>query len=100
MKYLQFRIMRVSWNERKSTLNFDDSMQPRQIINRHYQTLRELLVKPKTIEEDMLLTLLDIQSLDYSKPVYISKYGRYYAVISIQWSSDKKASKVKLLQLR
>ena len=97
---LQFRIMRILWNDRKSTLNFDSSMQPRQIINRHYQTLRNLLGKPKTIEEEMTLSLLDIQNLDYSKPIYLSKYGRFYAIDTIQWSSDKITSKVKLIQIR
>lgn len=99
-KDLQYRIMHIEWNDRKSTLSFDNSMQPRQIINRNYQTLRNLLGKPKTIEEEMTLSLLDIQNLDYSKPIYLSKYGRFYAIDTIQWSSDKLTSKVKLIQIR
>lgn len=99
-KDLQYRIMHIEWNEHASSLSFDSSMKPQQIINRHYQTLRNLLGKPKTIEEEMTLSLLDIQNLDYSKPIYLSKYGRFYAIDTIQWSSDKLTSKVKLIQIR
>lgn len=99
-KDLQYRIMHIEWNEHDSSLSFDSSMKPQQIINRHYQTLQNLLGKPKTIEEEMTLSLLDIQNLDYSKPIYLSKYGRFYAIDTIQWSSDKLTSKVKLIQIR
>jgi hypothetical protein len=99
-KDLQYRIMHIEWNEHASSLNFDSSMKPQQIINRHYQTLRNLLGKPKTIEEEITLSLLDIQKLDYSKPIYLSKYGRFYAIDTIQWSSDQLTSKVKLIQIR
>jgi hypothetical protein len=52
------------------------------------------------IEEDVALSLLDLQTIDYSKPVYLSKYGRYFAIISIQWQSNQQTSKVKLLRIR
>ena len=82
-----------------ATLSFDSSLKPQQIVNRHYQSLQSLARRPIVIEDEFLLDELDLCSLDYTKPVYLAKYGRYYAVISIQWSSDKKPSKAKLLQL-
>ena len=93
----EYRLMRMYSD---STLSFDDSLKPQQIVNRHYQSLQSVARRPIVIEDEFLLNELDLRSLDYTKPVYLAKYGRYYAVISIQWSSDKKASKAKLLQLR
>lgn len=93
----EYRLMRMYDD---STLSFDDSLKPQQIVNRHYQSLQDAVRRPIVIEDEFLLNELDLCSLDYTKPVYLAKYGRYYAVISIQWSSDKKASKAKLLQLR
>lgn len=93
----EYRLMRMYSD---STLSFDESLKPQQIVNRHYQSLQSVARRPIVIEDEFLLNELDLRSLDYTKPVYLAKYGRYYAVISIQWSSDKKASKAKLLQLR
>lgn len=92
----EYRLMRMYSD---STLSFDESLKPQQIVNRHYQSLQRVARRPIVIEDEFLLDELDLRSLDYTKPVYLAKYGRYYAVISIQWSSDKKASKAKLLQL-
>lgn len=92
----EYRLMRMYDD---STLSFDDSLKPQQIVNRHYQSLQDAVRRPIVIEDEFMLDELDLRSLDYTKPVYLAKYGRYYAVISIQWSSDKKASKAKLLQL-
>lgn len=92
----EYRLMRMYSD---STLGFDESLKPQQIVNRHYQSLQSVARRPIVIEDEFLLNELDLRSLDYTKPVYLAKYGRYYAVISIQWSSDKKASKAKLLQL-
>jgi hypothetical protein len=92
----EYRLMRMYSD---STLSFDESLKPQQIVNRHYQSLQSVARRPIVIEDEFLLDELDLRSLDYTKPVYLAKYGRYYAVISIQWSSDKKASKAKLLQL-
>jgi hypothetical protein len=92
----EYRLMRMYSD---STLSFDESLKPQQIVNRHYQSLQSVARRPIVIEDEFLLDELDLRSLDYTKPVYLAKYGRYYAVISIQWSSDKKVSKAKLLQL-
>lgn len=92
----EYRLMRMYSD---STLSFDESLKPQQIVNRYYQSLQDAARRPIVIEDEFLLDELDLRSLDYTKPVYLAKYGRYYAVISIQWSSDKKASKAKLLQL-
>lgn len=99
---VEYRIMRITYGENyeNNTLKFTDDMKCQQILNRHYSELQEAIRKPMQIEEDMALSLLDLQTIDYSKPVYLSKYGRYFAIISIQWQSDQLTSKVKLLRIK
>lgn len=94
----EYRLMQIGWDD--MTLSFAKSMNPRQIINRNYQTLQDVIRKPKVIEEEMTLSLIDLQELDYTKPVYLAKYGRFFAVMSVQWDSGAMTSKVKLLMIR
>lgn len=98
----EYRLMRITYGENytDNALRFTDDMTPLQIANRHYSQLQDVIRKPMQIEEEMTLSLLDLQAIDYSRPVYLSKYGRYFAIISIQWTSDKQTSKVKLLRIK
>lgn len=99
---VEYRIMRITYgdNYENNALKFTDDMKCQQILNRHYSELQEAIRKPMQIEEDVALSLLDLQAIDYSRPVYLSKYGRYFAIISIQWQSDQSTSKVKLLRIK
>lgn len=94
---IEYRLMGVNEN---GSLYFNEDMTSSYIVRTKYQVLQEILKKPKTIEEEMTLTLLDLQTLDYSKPIYLSKYGRFFAIDTIQWSSNELTSKVKLIQIR
>ena len=98
----EYRLMHITYGESytRNTLYFTDAMKPQQIVNRHYASLQDVIRKPMQIEETMDLSLIDLQSIDYSKPVYLAKYGRYFAIISVQWQSDSRFSKVKLLRIR
>jgi hypothetical protein len=99
---VEYRIMRITYGENyeNNVLKFTDDMKCQQILNRHYSELQDAIRKPMQIEEDVTLSLLDLQKIDYSKPVYLSKYGRYFAIISIQWTSDNLTSRVKLLRIK
>lgn len=93
---LEYRLMAIVG----SNLEFTESMDARQILNRNYSFWKNIINSPIVIEEEIMLNELDLQGLDYTKPVYLSKYGRFYAVISVQWTSNELTSKVKLLQIR
>lgn len=99
---VEYRIMRITYGENyeNNALKFTDDMKCQQIANRYYSELQDAIRKPMQIEEDVALSLLDLQTIDYSKPVYLSKYGRYFAIISIQWQSNQQTSKVKLLRIK
>lgn len=98
----EYRVMRITYGENyeNNALRFTDDMTPQQIANRHYSELQDVIRKPMQIEEEVMLSLLDLQTIDYSKPVYLAKYGRYFAIISIQWTSNQQTSRVKLLRIK
>lgn len=99
---VEYRIMRITYGENyeNNALKFTDDMKCQQILNRHYSEFQEVIRKPMQIEEDVALSLLELQTIDYSRPVYLSKYGRYFAIISIQWQSDQPTSRVKFLRIK
>ena len=98
----EYRLMTISKaaGEADNVATFSDDLKSVVIKNKHYASLQDVIRKPMQIEELMDLSLIDLQALDYSKPVYLSKYGRYFAIISIQWQSDSRLSKVKLLRIK
>lgn len=98
----EYRLMTISKaaGEADNTATFSDDLRSLIIKNKHYASLQGVIRKPMQIEELMDLSLIELQALDYSKPVYLSKYGRFFAIISAQWQSDSRLSKVKLLRIR
>ncbi|MBR0281256.1 MAG: leucine-rich repeat domain-containing protein [Oscillibacter sp.] len=67
------------------------------MIARYYQQLGAILNSAVVIKEKFRLTEYDILGLDYTKPVYLKQYGRYYGIVSVQTESD--ICTVELLQL-
>lgn len=66
--------------------------------NESYNYLQTIMLNPLVITESINLTELDIKDLDYSIPVYLSKYGAFFAIVSITRDS-KGISKCELLKL-
>ncbi|MCM1141243.1 MAG: hypothetical protein NC453_21965 [Muribaculum sp.] len=64
----------------------------------NYEYLVRIMENPIVITENLLLNELDLRDLDYSIPVYLSKYGAYFAIVSITRDS-KGISKCELLKL-
>lgn len=98
----EYRLMTISKaaGEADNVATFSDDLRSLVIKNKHYTSLQDVIRTPMQIEELMDLSLVDLQALDYSRPVYLSKYGRFFAIISVQWQSDSRLSKVKLLRIR
>lgn len=94
---IEYRLMGLDSN---GGLFFNDDMKSEYIVKTKYGLFQNLFKKPMTIEEEVMLTLIDLRSLDYSKPVYLAKYGRFFAIDTIQWNSSQYASKVKLLRIK
>lgn len=66
----------------------------------YYAEYQAIIRRPKVITERIRLNEDDIRAIDYTKPVYLEKYGRYFAVKSVQWSSDSEESKVELIIIK
>lgn len=68
------------------------------LMNPSYRYFQQIVEKPYTVTENLLLDELDLMSIDYTKPVYIEKYNSYFAIISIQRDS-KGVCKCELIKL-
>lgn len=66
--------------------------------NESYAYLQRIMRKPFVITENLLLNEHDLRHLDYAVPVYLSKYGAYFAIVSITRDSNG-ISKCELLKL-
>jgi len=76
-----------AWNG-FATINSDPS----------YAYLSKIMENPIVITEKLLLNEHDLRNLDYTVPVYLEKYGAYFAIVSISRDS-KGISKCELLKL-
>lgn len=63
-----------------------------------YAYLSKIMENPIVIEEKLHLNEHDLRNIDYSVPVYLAKYGAYFAIVSITRDS-KGISKCELLKL-
>lgn len=63
-----------------------------------YSYLAKIMENPIIITEKLLLNEFDLKDLDYSIPIYLSKYGAFFAIVSITRDS-KGISKCELLKL-
>ncbi len=63
-----------------------------------YSYLARIMDNPILITENLMLNELDLRDIDYSTPVYLSKYGAFFAIVSITRDS-KGICKCELLKL-
>lgn len=63
-----------------------------------YAYLSKIMENPIVITEKLRLNEHDLRTLDYTVPVYLAKYGAYFAIVSISRDS-KGISKCELLKL-
>ena len=63
-----------------------------------YSYLSKIMENPIIITENLRLNEHDLRNLDYSAPVYLSKYSAYFAIVTITRDS-KGISKCELLKL-
>lgn len=91
------RIMRLTDNGAgRAALTFA-GLDFKSILIAYYSTLSRLLNGAIAITERVTLNESDLKSLDYTVPVYLRQYGKYYGIISIQTSED--TCEVKAMQL-
>lgn len=68
------------------------------MISEQYEFLQKMMRRPYVLKERMTLSVVDLMNLDYSRPVYISRYNSYFAIISVEVGSDG-ISSVELIRI-
>ena len=97
------RLMRVvEWldpiHKKVTRLDFSDLSVP-YILQTYYATYQAAIAKPRIITERIRLNELEMRDVDFRLPVYLRKYGRFYAIKQIQWTVGDEYAEVELLQL-
>ncbi|MBQ1772942.1 MAG: hypothetical protein IIZ97_01665 [Prevotella sp.] len=99
----EYRLMRVvEWynavNKTATRLAFQN-LSSAQIIAERYGAYLSYLNQPRIITERLRIPLSDLRTLDYSKPVFLSKYGKHFAIIDIKWTVTQDTCETKFLML-
>lgn len=68
------------------------------IVATKYAELQEILERLRIITVRAKLSVIDLYNLDYKKPIYISQFGRLYAIYSIE-TGENDICECKLVQL-
>ena len=58
------------------------------LVSEEYTNYQEMIRKPVVITDIFRLNEIDLKEIDYTIPVYVKQYGRYYGIIKIQAGSD------------
>jgi hypothetical protein len=72
------------------------------LIERNYQGLIGVLTRTKIVTEQIRLNALDIQQLDFLKPVFLSKHNAYFYISKISGFTygSSESTEVELVKLR
>lgn len=83
------RIMRLMEDENGnavlhfSGLKFDD------LLAKYYTAYSTLLNSAVVTKEKLRLSEYDIRDVDFTKPIYLAQYGRYFGLVSLQVSGEE-----------
>lgn len=98
----EYRLMRiVEWQRPSDCANvaqFQD-LDAEYILATYYNTYQAAIRKPRIITEHVRLNELEMRGIDFTRPVYLRKYGRFYAIKQIQWTVGDDYAECELLQL-
>ena len=99
----EYRLMRVKeWydpiNKKVTRLSFYD-LSPEYLISQYYNTYIGISTRAKCLKENIMLNEIDLKTMDFTRPAYLVKYGRFFAVKSIRWSTDSGFSEVELIPI-
>ena len=98
----EYRLMRiVEWQRQSDCANvalFQD-LDAEYILATYYSTYQGTIRKPRIITEHIRLNELEMRDIDFTRPVYLRKYGRFYAIKQIQWTVGDDYAECELLQL-
>lgn len=93
------RIMaRLTDTDGTNYLTFPDYFKGDDLIKTYYKRYQEILMDPVIIEADVRLDDIDLATLSFVKPVYLSQTGHYYAIMTVREDGEG-ISKVQLIKI-
>lgn len=99
---VEYRIMRITeWQRHSDCANVAEfkDLSAEYILSTYYNTYQAMLRRPRLITEHIRLNELEMRDIDFQIPVYLRKYGRFYAIKQIQWTVGDDYAEVELVQL-
>lgn len=78
-------------------LGFWPALYLQNIINSRYRLYQSIIREPLVVTVELNLSVVDLATLDYTKPIYIARYGCYFAIVELQYSGE--LTKAKLIKL-
>ena len=94
------RIMRLYQADNGKALLRFNGLRFDEIIKNYYKGYSELLNSCVVVKEKLRLTEYDIRDLDFTRPVYLAQYGRYFGIVSLQVSGKECTAELALLPLK
>jgi hypothetical protein len=83
------RIMRLMEDENgKAVLHFN-GLKFEDLLAKYYTAYSTLLNSAVVTKEKMRLSEYDIRGVDFTKPIYLAQYGRYFGLVSLQVSGEE-----------
>lgn len=89
---------RPIFNRGQAWLYFSDDLYGEGLIAARYKELQAIVRAPVVLTANIRLHEVDLATLDLTRPVYLSQFGQYFGILSIQTGSD--LCKVELIQIR
>jgi hypothetical protein len=77
------RVMRLVNNGGKAWLRFTD-LSWGDLLANNYARYADMLNKAVVIKEKLHISEYDIKGIDFSRPVYLGQYSRYFGIVSLQ----------------
>jgi hypothetical protein len=90
------RIMRLTRNGYYAWLNFA-GLSFKDLIGTYYARFAQMLNEAVVIKEKLRMSEYDIVALDFTKPVYLAQYSRYFGIVSLQVSGNECTAELALL---
>lgn len=98
----EYRVMRITeWQRQSDCANVAQfqNLDAEYILATYYTTYQAYILQPRVITERIRLLETEFKSLDMRVPVYLAKYGRYFAIKDIKWTVGNDYAECELLML-
>lgn len=83
------RIMRLMQDENGNAVLHFNGLKFEDLLAKYYTAYSTLLNSAVVTKEKMRLSEYDIRDVDFTKPIYLAQYGRYFGLVSLQVSGEE-----------